>query len=288
MEASVNKVIVYTTHYIKPELIELQRNQFKKYCKDDYELVIVNNGKDLDCENLISKECEKLSLRCINFEKNQNIPKFCSQHHTVCLENLLNNHIKKDSKENLTVIMDNDVFPFKDFSFFQILNGKKVGGMYQQRNYGGIDHEYLASIFMMFYNEVDMTDFSFHNGVGDTGCGTFILMKRYETELVKHTAAIDIEKDHIFTDNSRAFPYLEKYRSQFLHDCFIHYYRGSNWSESDPNYHEEKMNFLLAFLNDETKYGLKLHNKICYEKAHSDKGYNGVDHNYRNYKFLTN
>jgi hypothetical protein len=281
-----NRVIVYTTHYIKPELIELQYNQFKKYCKDDYELVIVNNGKNEDLESQIREECIRLKLRCIDFEKNKNVPLFCSQHHTVCLENLLNNHIKKDNINNLTVITDNDVFPFKSFSFLDIINGKKIGGMYQQRNYSGIEHEYVASIFMMFHNDVDMTDFSFHNGVGDTGCGTFTLLKKYETEFTKHTAAIDIEKDYIFKNNDSKYPYLEKYRCQFIHDCFIHYYRASNWSESDPEYHQEKMKFLLSFLNDENHYGINLDDNVCYSTAHSDKGYNGIDHNYKNYKFV--
>lgn len=287
MEKSMSKVIVYTTHYIKPEFIKLQYEQFKKYCKDNYELVIVNNGKDSELEDQIRETALSLGLRCIDFEKRKDVPLFSSQHHTVCLENLLKNYIKKDDPQNLTVITDNDVFPFKSFSFLEIINGKKVGGMYQQRNYHGIEHEYVASIFMMFQNDVDMTDFSFHNGIGDTGCGTFTLLKKYETEFVKHTAAIDTEKDYIFTKNDNQFPYLEKYRCQFIHDCFIHYYRGSNWSESDPNYHEEKMNFLLSFLNDKDSYGINLDSKVCYGTAHSDKGYNGVDHSYRNYKFVT-
>ena len=282
----MSKVIIYSTHYIKPEFIELQHDQFKKYCKDQYELVIVNNGKDEQLENEIRNECIRLKLRCIDFEKNPNVPLFCSQHHTVSLENVLVNHIKKDETKNLTVILDNDVFAFREFSFIDIMNGKKVAGLYQQRSYGGIEHEYLASIFMAFYNDVDMSDFSFFNGIGDTGCGTFILVKRYESEFVKHTAAIDIEKDFVFTDNKKQHPYLEKYRSQIIHDCFIHYYRGSNWSESDPNYHEEKMNFLIDFLQDDTKYGLNLEPTFHYEKAHSDKGYNGVDHSYRDYKFV--
>jgi hypothetical protein len=280
------KVAVYTTHYMKPEFIALQKKQFEKYCRDDYELVILNNGKDPEMSRIISDTSRQLDLRCIEFNRPSDIPSFCSHSHIVCLDNLLANHLKKEHNDNLTVIMDNDVFPFKDFSFFDILNGKKVGGMYQQRNYNGVEHEYLAAILTMFYNNIDMTDFVFHAGVGDTGAGTRVLLKRYETEFVKHTAAVDIEKDCIFTRNKDPHPYESRYRSQFLHDCFIHYYRGSNWSESCEKYHADKMKFLLSFLDDDDRYGLNLDEKVCYEFAHSNKGYNGVDHAYRNYRFV--
>lgn len=275
------KVVIYSTYYIKPEFIEIQYNQLKKYCVNDFELIIINNGKDKEIENKINNECFRLNIKCINFE-NKSSNHFCSQSHNVALEYALKNYVLFDSKDNITVFMDSDVFAFKKFDFIKILNNKKVGGLYQQRD----QNEYFSAIFTLFYNNINLDKFSFFNGIGDTGSGTFILMKENEYELVKHTAAIDIESKYIFKNQDIEYPYKEKYKCQFIHDCFIHYYRGSNWAESDPNYHNEKLNFILDFLNNPTKHGLYLDEYVLYDKAHSNKGYNGTDHNYNNYKFL--
>jgi hypothetical protein len=275
------KIIIYTTHYLKPEFIEIQHNQLKKYCIDLFELIVVNNGKDEEIENKINSECSRLNIKCINIQ-NKSTNHFCSQSHNVALEYTLKNHIIPDDKNNITVIMDSDIFAFKKFSFIEILNNKKVCGLYQQRD----QNEYFSAIFTLFYNNIDISRFSFFNGIGDTGSGTFTLMKENECELVKHTAAIDLESDYIFRSSNINPPYKEKYKCQFIHDCFIHYYRGSNWAESDPNYHDEKLKFVLSFLSNPDLYNIHLDDYVFYDKAHSNKGYNGVDRNYNNYKFL--
>ena len=50
-----------------------------------------------------------------------------------------------------------------------------------------------------------------------------------------------------------------------------------------------KFKFLLIlainFLKDCTVYNINLDDKVLYSTAHADKGYNGVDYNYKNYKF---
>lgn len=276
---------IYVTNYNKPQFIPMQVAQFKKHCKNEFDLIIINNGVTPEMENEIDQVCISLKIKSINFEKSSQTPKYCSQSHNVALEYTLVNHIKKANLDDVTVIMDNDIFPFIDFDFLEIMNGKKVAGMYQQRIINDTEHNYLSAIFTMFHNDVDMADFSFYNGYGDTGSGTTILMKRYETELIKHTAGIDMESEYIFR-NSTDVPYLEKYKCQFIHDCFIHYYRGSNWMESDNNYHEEKLNFVKSFLENSEKYNVLLDEFVCYEKAHSEKSYNGVDNNYKNYRFL--
>jgi hypothetical protein len=276
---------IYVTNYNKPQFIPMQLAQLKKHCKNKFNLIIINNGVTPEMESEINQVCSSLKINSINFKKFANAPKYCSQSHTIALEYTLINYIFKADTEDITVIMDNDIFPFKDFDFVEMMNGKKVAGMYQQRVYDNVEHTYLSAIFTMFQNNVDMADFSFYNGYGDTGSGTTILMKKYETELIKHTAGIDMESEYIFR-TATDVPYLEKYKCQFIHDCFIHYYRGSNWMESDSSYHENKLNFVKSFLENTEKYNILLDEFVCYEKAHSEKSYNGIDNNYKNYRFL--
>jgi len=275
---------IYSIHYIKPEFVELQYHQFKKNCNDEYELIIVNNAFDDNTKNSIIDICKKFNINSIKITDN-NSEKFTSQSHFFALEYILQNYIKIDDTNNISVILDCDVFPFKKFSFIDILNGKKICGLYQQRNINNTSYEYLSAIFTIFHNDIDLSNFTF-NGIADTGSGTNILMKKYSTELVIHTAAIDIESDYIFTNNKLEYPYKQEYRCQFISNEFIHYYRGSNWSESDENYHNKKNLFLLNFINNYNIYKLNLDDVVLYDTAHSDKGLNGVDHNYNNYRYI--
>lgn len=279
----MSKVSVYTTHYLKPEFVYLQKSYLDKWCMDDYSLVVINNGKDQEISNLITNVCNQLGLEMIEVE-NKSSSQFCSQSHAVALERALPRI--KDCDSELKVIMDCDIFPFRKFSFYDIIRESKLAGLYQQRKYGDTEHEYLSAIFTIFHRDLDLTDFSFHSGVGDTGSGTGKLMKSYPTQLVNHTPAIDIESGYIFTKTGLPNEYRPSYRCQFIENSLIHYYRGSNWSESDPRYHESKLGFIIDFLNDPESYGLVLDDRVSYGTAHSDKGYNGIDHNYRDYRFI--
>lgn len=275
---------IYSTVYIKPEFIDLQFNSFKKYSIDNFELIIINNGIDKDTFDKIVEKCDKYKLKHINVIKNVNTTEYCSASHIHAIDFTLQNFIKKDEDDvDINILIDSDVFAYKPFSFYKLLNNKYLAGMYQQSN----EHEYIAAIFMMINGKIDLGDFSFYSGYGDTGAGVQYLMNKYNTipEYLKHTAQIDIESDYIFRCENE-YPYKDIYRIQFIADSFIHYYRGSNWQESDVNYHNEKFNFLLNFLNNHESYCLNLDEFVNYKYAHSNKSYNCIDHNYRNYRFI--
>ena len=46
-----------------------------------------------------------------------------------------------------------------------------------------------------------------------------------------------------------------------------------------------KLKFVINFLKNYGDYNIHLDEFVSYSKAHADKGYNGVDYNYRDYKF---
>ena len=278
----MSRVKVYIVSYNKPEFISVQANGFKKYCKDDYELIIVNNGIDPTYAGKIDIECAVNNLNSIKVPKTCT-NEYCSQSHTQALEYVLNIAMRTDYSEGINVIMDNDVFPFREFSFEKLMNGNLLGGMYQQRD----EHDYISAIFLMMDRGLDLSDFSFYGGIGDTGAAVQFLMRKYRIvpEYIPHTAQIDIESDYIFTCEND-IPYKENYRSQFIAGAFFHYYRGSNWSESDPEYHKKKWKFTLSLLDDPKKYCLNLDDKVHYPRAHAEKGYNGSDHNYHGYRFV--
>lgn len=283
----MSKIKIYTTCYIKPEFIYLQNETFKKFCEDDYEIIIINNAYDNINNNSIVEACNVLNLQRIDINKGGNKAEFCSQSHRVAIEYTLQNYIKKDKGVGINVIMDNDIFAFKKFSLLKMMNGKKIAGMYQQRT----DYEYPAAILIMIDSSIDLTDFSFHKGIGDTGGSVNLLMKENNIvpEWIKHTAAIDIETDYIFRCNkNNPFPYESRFRCQFFEDKLIHYYRGSNWEGNNPSYDRIKMQFIKNLISNPDSYCLNLDENVCYEYAQSNKGYNGADHHYHGYRYIDN
>jgi hypothetical protein len=279
---------IYITYYIKPEFISLQFKKLNENCIDDFKINVINNGVDELTKDKIRKECQLLDINCIEFDRPSYIPEYCSWSHSQAVDYTIRNYVEKDSKEDITVFMDSDVFSFNKFSFIELLKGNDVAGIHQQRTYDNINYVYLSAIFFIFKNSVDIPNFHFRSGVGDSGSGTYYLIEKYKTCYLNHTATIDIETDYIFTKNSSQYPYKKIFNCQFIDNSLIHYARGSNWCESDVNYHTDKFNFMLNFLENNSEYTINLDDKVLYETAYTSKHYDGVGHNYKNYKFLNN
>jgi hypothetical protein len=281
-------VNIYITYYIKPEFIDIQVKKLNQYCIDEFKINIINNGIDEFTKNTIKEKCQLLGVNCIEFNRPSYIPEYCSWSHSEAVDYIIHNYVEKDSKEDITVFVDSDVFSFNKFSFIELMKGQDIAGIHQQRTHNNINYDYLSAIFFIFKNSIDIPNFHFKRGVGDTGAGTYYLIEKYNTYYINHTATIDIETDYIFTKNSSQYPYKKTYTCQFIDTSLIHYARGSNWCENDINYHTDKFNFMLNFLENNNEYTLNLDDKVLYGTAYTDKHYDGVAHNYKNYKFLNN
>ena len=260
-------VTIYTTHYNRLDFLHIQYNGLLKYCKDDFSYVVINNGINEDVKEAISAACAKLGvkeIRCVN----ENRISFCSHDHIMCLENIHKNYISID-KSDLRVLMDNDVVPYKNFSFFDQIEDKSLCGL-RLEAFG----PYLASIFTIYNKDVDLTNFEYNAKVGDTGSGTGTLIKNgYSVKYIKHTAPIKKkESDYVFkTAKNDAMPYLEEYMIQFISDCFVHFYRGTGWDNGNEDYYSRKLKFFTYFLENHEQYNVNLDENVMYETAHIDE-----------------
>lgn len=77
------RVSIYVIQYNKIEFLELQYNLIKKYCKDDFEYIVVNNGKDEENVNIFHNFCLDNNIREIQTFQNR-IPN--TQDHTRALK----------------------------------------------------------------------------------------------------------------------------------------------------------------------------------------------------------
>lgn len=63
------EIRLLTFQYNRPELIEIQYKTFKKFLKNDFELIVFNDGDTPERERGIREMCEKYGIRCIRFEQ---------------------------------------------------------------------------------------------------------------------------------------------------------------------------------------------------------------------------
>lgn len=274
---------IYSTFFNKSEFIELQVNSLLKHCRDQYEYIVINNAKDeIESHNLYNLQ-ERYKFKILEVDKDHSVPNIS---HFYALNQGLNKDLKTRSDLEYGVIMDSDVFAFTSFSFYDIFKNGNIGGIYQQRQDEEI--EYICPIFSFVSTELDLNELDFGwKTYTDSGGLTDSFIKKYNLNpiWVDHTAAIDIESEYIFKSQNHSAPYRPEFRSQFIGGVFIHYYRGSNWDERQPNYHEEKMKFFNSFLGNSEPYELNLDSKVHYSKAHANKGWEGKDNSNRDYRF---
>ena len=253
------KVSIYTTHYNRPEFVQLQYNQLKKYCTDDFDYVVINNGINEDMSNRISNECINIKQIKINQD---NRKEYCSYDHIKCLDIVYKEYISQDKNSEIRVVMDSDIFPFKEFSFYDIIQNHDMCGLYYN---GG--HEYCSAIFTAYSNKVNLEGFEICGGFGDSGSGTKNLIDKYNNKWIKHTAPIRTEEiPYVFKPNTL---YNTDYGFHFIEECLVHYYRGSGWDTRHlgEDYNIQKLNCLIDLLNNTDKYILGFPSYINYEYA---------------------
>ena len=261
-------ITVYATHYNKLEFLSLQYEKLKEHCIDDFKYIVINNGIDVDVKNKISEYCfiNRIEEIIINQEDQRHI--YCSHDHIIALDYTYKQYIAKDISD-IRVVMDNDVIPYKDFSFITILNNHDISGFYQQSII-----DYSSAIFTMYNKNVNLEGFEINGKFGDSGSGTGNLIKdnKYSINWVNVTCPMrELESNYIFSQtNPGALQYNATWGIQFISSCFIHYYRGTGWDNGDSNYHSDKLNFFKHFINNSDIYNPKLDGHSHYPKAHID------------------
>lgn len=284
----MSKVSIYTTHYNRPEFIALQYFQIKKHCLDDFEYIVINNAIDQEIKKQIHFLCLSLNLKeidCIHSLIGDRAV-MCSHDHIMCLEYIYKEFISKDISDARAVI-DNDVIPFRSFSFINLVKDKQMAGMFLESYL-----PYCASIFTVFGKEIDLHNFEYNGKFGDSGAGTAVLIrdKGYSVNWVNHTAPLrNHESSYIFKNKlPESLPYNDDWGIQFMADNFIHFYRGTGWDNGDLLFYKNKYTFFTHFINNPELYNPILDNNVNYPKAHMDQWIWKDNYNLYKYEKLSN
>lgn len=178
------KVIVFTYSYNRPEFIEIQYKTFKKFLKDDYELIVINDANNPELADQISDTCHTYHLRCIKIPQEiherpyLNRPDgvfFVSNHQSPCVRNCNVVQYSLDMlgvhHSNIVALFDADLFLIKEFSITQYLKGYDVAGFDRAPEYAPPRNKknflWIGLIFLNFGTMQQKTAFNVNCGYID-------------------------------------------------------------------------------------------------------------------------
>jgi hypothetical protein len=248
-------VKIYTVSYSRPDFIHLQFQQFQKYLEDEYSFTILNNAKDNREKQNISDACNQLGLECIVIDNTgyradaAGLPAL-----NYCIKNL----VSKENPENVSVIIDSDVFLFKPFSFLKMAEGFDICTIYQQRVKTSfkfikknIGYCWIAFLVLNHkHQNFNSLSLDAIIGLTDLGGASYYFLDKNNPSVkwVSHTADME-ESGKVVFNEELVGSYNKQFGFQVIHNAFIHYYRGSNWDGMNSDYHIEKTKFLERVLN---------------------------------------
>lgn len=231
-----SKIVFITIAFNNDETLRLQIQMMNKYVKDSFHHVIIDNSSGSEKSNKIKELALSENRSWIRLVHNLNFGP--SHSHALAIDWAIK-HIIKSCKVQFFGLLDHDIYPFKECSFFPLLEKQKVYGHIQER--GSI--WYLWPGFAFFDSNVLPDNISFKpgaiNGINvDTGGllfeSVFSKLQKKEFIFCKHSY-IKLNDGEI----------AQKDKVELLDD-WLHSFNGSYWMKTDKK--EDKLELLLSNL----------------------------------------
>lgn len=231
MHSGNNTAIVIIT-YNAAELIRLQIEALRKYCKDNADIIIIDNSNMLEAIDSIKYHAE--DLKCTYIKTNSASQNGSKSH--AFAANL--SYLKiKDAYEFIFYI-DHDCFPIRPFSVSEVLGSDLLAGIGQVKS----GKTYLWPGCFMFNNKEighHLIDFSTNDKYGlDTGGNLYKALEQH-TQKVKH-----FNEEHC--ENPYYYKSFYNFYALINDKMFMHFVNASNWNNT--NDHGERINSLINVL----------------------------------------
>ena len=222
--------IVVITYNIPADVFLLQTEAIKKFCKDKYELFVVDNSSKEEMSVDIRYHATRLGLNYIRTKASS----VDSSDSHAWAANFIYKKLQK--KYSFFLFLDHDCIPIKEFSVQKILGhgDKSIAGVGQ-----GKQKTYFWPGCVMWCEEDmqnDLIDFSPNNTYGlDTGGELYRVV-----DLLGKDVCVFF--DEAYCENPH---FKGKYNNYaLLNDgMFLHFINGSNWNKETNN--TERINSLI-------------------------------------------
>ena len=261
----MKKISIYTLQYNKLEFLELQYSLINKYCKDDFEYIVVNNGKDDHSVKDISNFCNINGIKEISIFQDR---RSNTQDHPRALKYIYDNFLSKDNSD-FRVVMDSDIFPFGEFSISKIMKNYEIAGIRL-----GNEPFYICSFIVIFSKDINLSNIPIDiYAAQDATMWTYGIDSKYKVKWLNHTTQGYREIHYIFKNIPTI---IEKYKNnnitfQIIENNLLHYWQGSEWNNGDEQFHKEKFEFVKFVIENMETDKLILDSNIFYDRAIVDE-----------------
>lgn len=236
---SENKLCIIIITYNQSNLLRLQVECIRKFCKDKHDIIVVDNSTDKEAiENIFYHAND---LGCQYLKTNASSKNGSGSHAfaaNIAFEKFGRNY-------QYVAYLDHDLFPVKPFSAIEILDSKVMAGIGQLKN--GKTYFWPGCLmFQSFVGTINLIDFSPNSEFGlDTGGNLYKIYDSFPPTNFVHFNEAYFE-NHGFTKNKQNF------YAMINDEMFLHMIAGSNWkNEAD---HEERINSLINILTEKISY----------------------------------
>lgn len=236
---SENKVGIVVITYNQPVLIVPQLDCIRRFCRDSFEVIVIDNSTDNEAAAAIeyhARDCRYLKVNA----SAQN----SSESHAFAA-NFAWLHLSGDYSHLL--FLDHDNFPVVPFSVVEMMDGAVMGGLGQQKS-----KLYFWAGFVMFdVAKVKDVDFGCNKEHQlDTGGNLYREIERVGVERCKFFGETYFQ-NHAFDPSKSKYNFYS-----LIGGKFMHFINGSNWASSEN--HIERLNSLLNVLNERINEGSSL------------------------------
>lgn len=231
----MGKIGIVIITYNVPSLIKKQIDLIRKYCKDEYDIVVVDNSNDAKAIEDIeyytrSAGVERVKVQSASGAGSESNIFACNTAY----------YLLKD-RYDYFFYLDHDTFPLKEFSVLEELGDKIMRGVPQEKS-----KRYYQQTSLMWDNiEIDrsLIDFSASHELGlDSGGLLYKVIEKYG------------DRCGVFTEGYYENPYFKHPPYNFYacinNDMFMHFINSSGWNPVEGN--SERLNSLINVLNERT------------------------------------
>lgn len=227
--------IVIVTYNIPGEVFLLQVAALKKFCKDNFDILVVDNSSDPELAEHIRYHSSHLSL---NYTKTFAGSKGSSDSHSFAANFA---YQKFKDEYSYFLFLDHDCIPVLEFSVIDTLAGGHVAaGIGQEKNkkyfWPGCLFLNVAAI------DKEIVDFSPSEGL-DTGGNLYKIIEKYSEEAcIFFNESYHQNPDFVSKDYG--------HYAMIHNQTFLHFIAGSNWvNKSD---HQHRISSLINVVKQKT------------------------------------
>lgn len=231
------KIAIVVVLFNNPDLIQKQVECIRRFCKDEHDIILVDNSRRKEAIDAILYYNH--SLKCQYYKTESEIDSSYS-HAFAC--NFSFHKLKYNY--DYFLFLDHDNFPVKEFSVKEILQDKIIAGLGQVR----LDKHYFWAGCVMFNHtkiEENLIDLSPNREFElDTGGNLYKVVDKYGKEACGFFNEVHVQN-----------PYFDKsyynFYSMINDGVFMHFFNSSNWANALDD--TERINSLLNILNEKMK-----------------------------------